>query len=660
MSDGNPAKDAWNAATELLRADGSLSDSQAAFVRMAHPLAWVEDIFMIAVGSEFVKTWIEEHVSETMTSMLSNILGRPVRIVISVDPSVNESQPVGPVASAIASNPPSSSEPPYSASPASMGSNQRGSGQASSMGSGPMNSRSSSSGQASSGPVGSSHTGSGSTSSDQMGSGSTGSGSMRSDSSNLSSPAQGSSTSSAATREISEETSENPLSVASDESSNRYPETDHYSETSRRYSETPAYEEASRYERRSAGAGTDYARTRRRHLDTSPSTEDSALSHMPSESFTQGMRYVDQTTIAEEVLAKRPDTAARSQKARINPRYTFDNFVIGDNNRFATATSLAVAESPGTTYNPLFLYSDSGMGKTHLMHAIGNYALNLFPSIKVRYVSAEEFTNAFINSVRDGHQAEFKNQFRTVDILLIDDIQFIGGRDSTVEEFFHTFNALTNSNKQIVITSDVSPNLLNGFEERMLSRFNSGVTANIDRPNLETRIAILEKKAHSDGFTVPREVNEYIATHMLTNVREMEGALRRVTAFADLSKQTINLSLAEMILKDLIANPDAIEITATLIMSQTAGYFDISIEEMISTDRSRVLVSARQVAMYLCREMTELSLPKIGHLFGKRDHTTVMHACRKIDKQMAERQTTYNQVSELTSRIKQAAQQASL
>lgn len=381
---------------------------------------------------------------------------------------------------------------------------------------------------------------------------------------------------------------------------------------------------------------------------------------MPSESFTQGMRYVDQTTIAEEVLAKRPDTAARSQKARINPRYTFDNFVIGDNNRFATATSLAVAESPGTTYNPLFLYSDSGMGKTHLMHAIGNYALNLFPSIKVRYVSAEEFTNAFINSVRDGHQAEFKNQFRTVDILLIDDIQFIGGRDSTVEEFFHTFNALTNSNKQIVITSDVSPNLLNGFEERMLSRFNSGVTANIDRPNLETRIAILEKKAHSDGFTVPREVNEYIATHMLTNVREMEGALRRVTAFADLSKQTINLSLAEMILKDLIANPDAIEITATLIMSQTAGYFDISIEEMISTDRSRVLVSARQVAMYLCREMTELSLPKIGHLFGKRDHTTVMHACRKIDKQMAERQTTYNQVSELTSRIKQAAQQASL
>lgn len=591
MSDGNPAKDAWNAATELLRADCSLSDSQAAFVRMAHPLAWVDEIFMIAVGSEFVKTWIEEHVSETMTSMLSNILGRSVRIVISVDPSVNESQPVGTMASSIA---------PSAVAPSVLA--------------------------ASEDPL---------------------------PASSLTMPSLA--PSSLASSGVEAEEGDASDSATSDYSQPRYPGMSRSSEHS--FSETAKYRESS------TDVEAGYARPRPRHLDTSGSGGEPLLPSKPDEShesFTQGIRYVDQTTIAEEALAKRPDTAARSQKARINPRYTFDNFVIGDNNRFATATSLAVAESPGTTYNPLFLYSDSGMGKTHLMHAIGNYALNLFPSIKVRYVSAEEFTNAFINSVRDGHQAEFKNQFRTVDILLIDDIQFIGGRDSTVEEFFHTFNALTNSNKQIVITSDVSPNLLNGFEERMLSRFNSGVTANIDRPNLETRIAILEKKAHSDGFTVPREVNEYIATHMLTNVREMEGALRRVTAFADLSKQTISLGLAEMILKDLIANPDAIEITATLIMSQTAGYFDISIEEMISTDRSRVLVSARQVAMYLCREMTELSLPKIGHLFGKRDHTTVMHACRKIDKQMAERQTTYNQVSELTSRIKQAAQQASL
>ena len=523
--------------------------------------------------------------------MLSNILGRSVRIVISVDPSVNESQPVGTTASNIAPSAvaPSVLPPSEDSLPAS----------------------------------------------------------------SLTMPPLASSLASPPGIEAGEEDASD--SATSDYPPSRYPGTSRSVEHS--FSETARYRESS------ADVEGGYTRARRRHLDVSGSGDEPLLPNKQDEShesFTQGIRYVDQTTIAEEALAKRPDTAARSQKARINPRYTFDNFVIGDNNRFATATSLAVAESPGTTYNPLFLYSDSGMGKTHLMHAIGNYALNLFPSIKVRYVSAEEFTNAFINSVRDGHQAEFKNQFRTVDILLIDDIQFIGGRDSTVEEFFHTFNALTNSNKQIVITSDVSPNLLNGFEERMLSRFNSGVTANIDRPNLETRIAILEKKAHSDGFTVPREVNEYIATHMLTNVREMEGALRRVTAFADLSKQTISLGLAEMILKDLIANPDAIEITATLIMSQTAGYFDISIEEMISTDRSRVLVSARQVAMYLCREMTELSLPKIGHLFGKRDHTTVMHACRKIDKQMAERQTTYNQVSELTSRIKQAAQQASL
>ena len=585
MSDGNPAKDAWNAATELLRADGSLSDSQAAFVRMAHPLAWVDEIFMIAVGSEFVKTWIEEHVSETMTSMLSNILGRSVRIVISVDPSVNESQPVGTTASNIAPSAvaPSVLPPSEDSLPAS----------------------------------------------------------------SLTMPPLASSLASPPGIEAGEED-------ASDSATSDYPQS-RYPGMSR--SVEHSFSETARYRESSADVEGGYTRARRRHLDVSGSGDEPLLPNKQDEShesFTQGIRYVDQTTIAEEALAKRPDTAARSQKARINPRYTFDNFVIGDNNRFATATSLAVAESPGTTYNPLFLYSDSGMGKTHLMHAIGNYALNLFPSIKVRYVSAEEFTNAFINSVRDGHQAEFKNQFRTVDILLIDDIQFIGGRDSTVEEFFHTFNALTNSNKQIVITSDVSPNLLNGFEERMLSRFNSGVTANIDRPNLETRIAILEKKAHSDGFTVPREVNEYIATHMLTNVREMEGALRRVTAFADLSKQTISLGLAEMILKDLIANPDAIEITATLIMSQTAGYFDISIEEMISTDRSRVLVSARQVAMYLCRELTDLSLPKIGSRFGGRDHTTVMHSVKKIDTKMGEDRQLFDQVTELTNRIKQS------
>ena len=295
------------------------------------------------------------------------------------------------------------------------------------------------------------------------------------------------------------------------------------------------------------------------------------------------------------------------------------------------------------------------MGKTHLMHAIGNYALALYPEINVRYVSAEEFTNAFINAVRDARQSEFKDFFRNVDILLIDDIQFIGGRESTVEEFFHTFNALTNQNKQIVITSDVAPNLLNGFGERMLSRFNSGVVASIDRPNLETRVAILEKKSHADGINVPRDVQEYIATNMTTNVREMEGALRRVTAYADLSKQPVSLSLAEMVLKDLISDPESVEIQPSVIMAHTANYFRVTIEDLTSSDRSRLPTTARQIAMYLCREMTDLSLPKIGAIFGGRDHTTVMHAYRKIDKQMAERQTTYNQVSELSVRIKQDA-----
>ena len=246
-----------------------------------------------------------------------------------------------------------------------------------------------------------------------------------------------------------------------------------------------------------------------------------------------------------------------------------------------------------------------------------------------------------------------------MDILLIDDIQFIGGKEDTMVEFFHTFNALTNANKQIVITSDVPPNRLNGFEERMLSRFNSGVTASIDRPNLETRIAILEKKASTDGIQVPREVHEYIASNMTTNIREMEGALRRVTAFADFNKQPADLTLAEIVLKDFISNPDTIEITASLIMGQTASYFQVSIDDLKSADRSRSLVTPRQIAMYLCREMTSLSLPKIGDIFGGRDHTTVMHAYKKIDKQMAEKQTTYNQVSELTSRIKQAGTQHS-
>lgn len=509
MSDGNPAKATWQAATELLRDEGDLSDSQTAFVRMAHPLAAVDDVFMIAVGSEFVKAWIEDHVADRMTDKVSAIIGHSIRLMISVDPSIND------MPNALQPEP----------------------------------------------------------------------------------------------------------------------------EPQLRRVEQPAFE-------RYADSAQSYAESRPEVAPT------------PSEGSYQDpreVRYRDSHYQSDQPYRPQQDRSVLTQ-AGLNPEYTFDNFVIGDSNRFATATSLAVAESPGTTYNPLFLYSDSGMGKTHLMHAIGNYALNLYSRSKIRYVSSEEFVNLFINSLESGKMKEFKDQFRSVDILLIDDIQFIGGKEDTMVEFFHTFNALTNANKQIVITSDVAPNLLNGFEERMLSRFNSGVTASIDRPNLETRIAILKKKANADGIEVPREVHEFIASNITTNIREMEGALRRVTALADLTNQPVSLSQSQAVLKDLISNPDTIEITASLIMGQTSNYFQLTIDDLTSTDRSRSIVVARHIAMYLCREMTELSLPKIGEIFGGRDHSTVLTAYRKIDKQMAQKQTTYNQVSELTSRIKQAAQ----
>ncbi|MBR6459957.1 MAG: chromosomal replication initiator protein DnaA [Actinomycetaceae bacterium] len=373
----------------------------------------------------------------------------------------------------------------------------------------------------------------------------------------------------------------------------------------------------------------------------SPSPADTSL---PEASASVSSTYFDS-----------PKTATKALSAGLNPRHTFENFVVGESNRLANAASRAVSEAPGTVYNPLFMYSNSGLGKTHLMHAIGNYTLKLFPDKSVRYVSAEEFTNAFISAVRDRRQAEFKDEFRNVDILLIDDIQFIGGKDSTVEEFFHTFNALINANKQIVITSDVAPSLLNGFEERLISRFNSGITADITAPSLETRIAILEKKAAADGLEVPREVNEYIATNMTTNVREMEGALRRVTAFAGINNQPADLALTQAVLRDLISASDGVEITSSLIMGKTADYFNITMDDLISSSRVRDLAFARQMAMYLCREMTDLSLPKIGELFGGRDHTTVIHAYKKINAEMSEQPSTYNQVSELTSLIKQVA-----
>ncbi len=351
----------------------------------------------------------------------------------------------------------------------------------------------------------------------------------------------------------------------------------------------------------------------------------------------------------------RPDNYATGVDpyARLNPNYTFDTFVIGSSNRFAHAAATAVAEAPAKAYNPLFIYGQSGLGKTHLLHAIGHYAKSLYPGIRVRYVNSEEFTNDFINSIRDDKAEAFQKRYREVDVLLIDDIQFLQGKEQTMEEFFHTFNTLHNDNKQVVITSDLPPKHLNGFEDRMRSRFEWGLITDVQPPDLETRIAILRKKAGAESLQAPSEVLEYIASKISSNIRELEGALIRVTAFANLNRQTVDLALAEMVLKDLITDTDGAEITPSVIMAQTSAYFGVTIEALCSADRSRVLVNARQIAMYLCRELTELSLPKIGQVFGGRDHTTVMHANRKIRQQMAERRSTFNQVTELTNRIKQ-------
>jgi len=270
----------------------------------------------------------------------------------------------------------------------------------------------------------------------------------------------------------------------------------------------------------------------------------------------------------------------------------------------------------------------------------------------VRYVSSEEFTNEFINSIRDDKAATFQRRYREVDVLLVDDIQFLQGKVQTQEEFFHTFNTLHNANKQIVITSDKPPKLLPEFEERMRSRFEWGLITDVQPPDLETRIAILRKKAAQERLSAPPEVLEYIASKISTNIRELEGALIRVTAFASLNRQPVDFALAEVVLKDLITDSTGPEITSATIMAQTAAYFGLSMEDLCGASRSRVLVTARQIAMYLCRELTDLSLPKIGQQFGGRDHTTVMHADRKIRQLMAERRSVYNQVTELTNRIK--------
>ncbi|HET6985646.1 MAG TPA: chromosomal replication initiator protein DnaA, partial [Kribbella sp.] len=351
-----------------------------------------------------------------------------------------------------------------------------------------------------------------------------------------------------------------------------------------------------------------------------------------------------------------PATEAQGE-ARLNPKYTFETFVIGSSNRFAHAAAVAVAEAPGKAYNPQLIYGDSGLGKTHLLHAIGHYVRSLYTGARVRYVSSEEFTNDFINAIRDDKASQFQRRYRDVDVLLIDDIQFLEGKIQTQEEFFHTFNTLHNANKQIVISSDRAPKRLEALEDRLRNRFEWGLITDIQPPDLETRIAILRKKAATERLTAPPEVLEFIASKVQTNIRELEGALILVTAFASLNRQPVDLSLAEIVLKDLIPEGSKPEVTASMIMGQTASYFGLSIDDLCGSSRSRVLVTARQIAMYLCRELTDLSLPKIGQQFGGRDHTTVMHAERKIRQLMSERRSVFNQVTELTNRIKHQAKQ---
>jgi chromosomal replication initiator protein len=357
-----------------------------------------------------------------------------------------------------------------------------------------------------------------------------------------------------------------------------------------------------------------------------------------------------------------PEAVEQSQRptaleTRLNPKYTFETFVIGSSNRFPHAAAVAVAEAPGKAYNPLLVYGDSGLGKTHLLHAIGHYVRSLYSGAKVRYVSSEEFTNEFINAIRDDRQDRFKRRYRDVDVLLIDDIQFLEGKTQTQEEFFHTFNTLHNANKQIVLTSDRAPKRLEALEDRLRNRFEWGLITDVQPPDLETRIAILRKKAAMDRLTAPPDVLEFIASKIQTNIRELEGALIRVTAFANLNRQEVDMTLAEIVLKDLIPEGGEPEITAALIIAQTAAYFGLSIEELTGPSRGRHLVMARQIAMYLCRELTDLSLPKIGAQFGNRDHTTVMYADRKINQLLAERRAVFNQVSELTNRVKLQARQ---
>ncbi|MPZ86759.1 MAG: chromosomal replication initiator protein DnaA [Nitriliruptorales bacterium] len=359
----------------------------------------------------------------------------------------------------------------------------------------------------------------------------------------------------------------------------------------------------------------------------------------------------DRRHVAPEVFP-RPNPVGDSA---LNPKYTFERFVIGDSNRFAHAAAFAVAEAPAKAYNPLFVYGGAGLGKTHLLQAVGHYATHLYPQLRVRYVTSEQFTNEFIDAISNKRHVPFQRRYRDVEILLIDDIQFLANKERTQEEFFHTFNTLHNADKQVVISSDRPPKQIGQLEDRLRTRFEWGLITDIQPPDMETRLAILHKKSAQDGIPVPDEVLALIAERISCNIRELEGAFIRVAAFASLQGSEVTLSLARMVLKDLFPDSGDSRISVSQIMSETANYLGFTLDELCSSSRTRQLVNARQIAMYITRELTDMSLPKIGEAFGGRDHTTVIHANKKIGDLMRERAGIYEQVQELTSRIKAAS-----
>lgn len=339
---------------------------------------------------------------------------------------------------------------------------------------------------------------------------------------------------------------------------------------------------------------------------------------------------------------------------KLNPKYTFDTFVVGNSNRFAHAAALAVAESPAKAYNPFFIYGGVGLGKTHLMHAIGHFVLAANPNARVAYVSTETFTNEFINSIRDDKSLDFQNRYRNVDVLLVDDIQFLAGKERTQEEFYHTFNAIHEANKQVVISSDRPPKEIPTLEDRLRSRFEWGLICDIQAPDLETRIAILRKKAQLENLDVPDDVIGYIATNIETNIRELEGALNRVVAYSGLMRSPVSLDLAMHALKDILPPARPKQVTIDTIMQVVAEYYGLKVEDLKVRKRTRTVAFPRQVAMYLCRDLTDYSLPKIGEEFGGRDHTTVIHACEKIAQDARQDPSLASDLENLIQKIKNA------